>query len=132
MLELLVHLVKKVCDEPERKSMNVIVQSKTLVVTAAIRSFVRRQVMRLNRRGEKISQVTVFLENVSKKKNDLRSASAKILIDLPGKNIIVQEKAKDVYFAISEAARAATLQMSKVKARRLRRTGHLAVLPIKS
>lgn len=105
--------------------MNVIVQSKTLVVTEAIRSFVRRQVLRLNHRDAKISKVTVFLENVAKKKNDLRSASAKILVDLPGKNIMVQEHAKDIYFAVTQAARAATHQVSKVKERRLGKNGRL-------
>ena len=112
--------------------MNVIVQSKTLVVTAAIRSFVRRQVMRLNRRGAKIAQVTVFLENVTKKKNDVKAASAKILIDLPGKNILVQEKAKNLYVAISQAARAATQQVNRVKKRRIhfQKSGRLAVLPL--
>jgi ribosomal subunit interface protein len=105
--------------------MNVIVQSKTLVVTEAIRSFVRRQVLRLNNRGAQISQVTVFLENVAKKKNDIQSASAKILIDLPGKNIVVQERAKDLYFAISEAARTATNQVSRMRKRQNHHAGRL-------
>jgi ribosomal subunit interface protein len=112
--------------------MNVIVQSKTLVVTEAIRSFVRRQVLRLNRRGQKIGQITVFLENVSKKKNDIQSASAKILIDLPGKNIVVQQKAKDLYMAISEAARSATQQVNRAKQKRLRHSGRFAFASVEA
>jgi ribosomal subunit interface protein len=124
--KVLVRPGEKRAGEPERNTMNVIVQSKTLVVTEAIRSFVRRQLRRLNHRGAKIAKVTVFLENVKKKKNDVHSASAKILIDLPGKNILVQERAQDLYFAIGEAARAATRRLSDIKGRRLGRTGRLA------
>lgn len=106
--------------------MNVIVQSKTLVVTAAIQSFVHRQVMRLIRHDKQIDRVTVFLENVAKKKNDLHSATARILIDLPGKNILVQEQAKNLYLAINEATRAAAQQVSKMKERRNHKSERLA------
>lgn len=99
--------------------MNVIVQSKTLVVTEAIRNFARHQVERLTRRDHKISRVTVFLENVSKKRNDLHAATAKILVDLPGKNVVVQERSQNLYDAIGQAARAAAQQVNRMKKRKL-------------
>lgn len=104
--------------------MNVIVQSKTLVVTEAIRNFVVQHTRKFNRRGQKISHVTVFLEMISRKKNDAQSATAKFLIDLPGRNIVVQEKAQDLYLAISQAAKGAVRQMAKTKERRNSHAAH--------
>ncbi|MBW7955853.1 ribosome-associated translation inhibitor RaiA [Patescibacteria group bacterium] len=98
--------------------MNIIVQSKTFAVTEALRAFVEKHVTRLFRKRGRISQVVVYLESVPKKKNDLFSTSAKIYIDVPGKNIVVQEKAADLYLAISQAAQSAARQLRKTKERR--------------
>jgi len=103
--------------------MHVIVQSKTFAVTEALRAFVEKYVSRLFRRQTKVTQITVYLECVPKKKNDVFATSAKIYIDLPGKNIIVQEKAEDLYLAIMQAAHSAARKMRKVKERR---THHLS------
>ena len=101
--------------------MNVIVHSKTMVITEALRSFATRQAQRLKNRGQRIANVIVFLEFIQRKKNDARAATAKFLIDLPGKNIVVQERAKDLYFAIHRAALSANRQVRKVKERRMYR-----------
>jgi ribosomal subunit interface protein len=98
--------------------MNVIVQSKTLVITEAIRSFVTQQTHRLIRKGRKIGQITVFLELIKRKKNDMSAATAKFYVDLPGKNIFVQERATDLYLAISQASRGVARRIGKVKNRR--------------
>jgi len=98
--------------------MHVIVQSKTFAVTEALRAFVEKYVIRLIGRQTKVSQVRVYLEVVPKKKNDVFATSAKFYIDLPGKNIIVQEKAEDLYLAIMQAARTAARKMRKLKERR--------------
>ena len=111
--------------------MNVIVQSKTLVITAAIRRFAEQQASRFARRTNRISQITVFLEQVKRRKNDTNAATAKFFIDLPGKNIVVQEKAKDLYFAIAEAARRTMRQLGKAKEKRARRTA-VRWLPIEA
>jgi ribosomal subunit interface protein len=105
--------------------MNVIVHSKTMVITEAIRSFVVRQSRKLIQRGRKVGQVVVFLENIQRKKNDVTSATAKFLIDLPGKNVVVQERAQDLYLAINNAAHRAGRQLGKVKERRLKRAAGL-------
>lgn len=99
--------------------MNVVVQSRTLVVTDALRNFVRRQTQRLVSRGHKIENVVVFLEKVKRKKNDMTATTAKFFINLPGKNIVVQERAYDLYLAIHEAARSAMRSIGETKDRRL-------------
>ncbi len=101
--------------------MNVIVQSKTMVITDAIRNFVTRQSEKLTHRSQRIGHVTFFLEMIQRKKNDVQAASAKVLVHMPGKDIVVQEHAKDLYIAIAEAARAAARQVRKMKERRLER-----------
>ncbi len=98
--------------------MNVIVQSKTMVVTQAIRNFVVQHTRKLFRRGQNIGNITVFLENIKHKKNDMQAASAKILVDLPGKNIMVQERAKDLYLAINQASKSTMRKMRKMKEKR--------------
>lgn len=107
--------------------MNVIVQSKTFKVTEAIRAFVERQLVKMFRKHDRISQVMVFLESVPKKKNDLSATSAKIYVNLPGKNIVAQEKAQDLYLAINEATRSAVRQLRKLRERRQRRVSRFAV-----
>lgn len=107
--------------------MNVIVQSKTFIVTEAIRSFVTRQLGRMFRQRGRISRVMVFLENVPKKKNDLSATTAKIYVDLPGKNIVAQEKAQDLYLAISEATHSAARQLRKLRERRQRKSHRWAM-----
>jgi ribosomal subunit interface protein len=97
--------------------MNVIVQSKTIVVTQAIRSFAIQQARKLQKHRPNISQVTVFLEIVKKKKNDVQAATAKFALEVPGKRIVVQERAKDLYTAISDASRGTARQLQKVKER---------------
>ena len=104
--------------------MNVIVQSKTLVITEALRSFAEQQAEKLRRRGQKISQVTVFLEQVARKKNDVQAATAKFLIELPGKQVVVQHKAHDLYLAISEAAGRATRQVRRFREKRVDQYHH--------
>jgi ribosomal subunit interface protein len=105
--------------------MNVIVQSKTMVITEAMRAFVLRQARKLFQRRQRITQVVVFLENVRRKKNDTTAATAKFFIDIPGKNLVVQERAHDVYLAISNAAKATMRRLRKTKERRL-----LRVVPV--
>lgn len=111
--------------------MNIIVQSKTFAVTEALRAFVEKHITRLFRKKSRISQVIVYLESIPKKKNDLFSTCAKIYIDMPGKNIVVQEKAADLYLAIAEAAHSAARQLRKFKERRTHHEGKFAwaVLP---
>lgn len=109
--------------------MNVIVQSKTFAITEALRAFVEKHLTRLLRKGSRISQVVVYLEAVPKKKNDLSATSAKIYIDLPGRNIVVQEKAQDLYLAIVQAAHSAARQVRKLKERRHHHGDKLAWAP---
>src|SRR6185369_5164953 len=101
--------------------MNVIVQSKTFAVTEALRAFIKKHLTQLFRRRGRVSQVIVYLEVVPKKKNDLFAMSAKIYIDVPGKNIVVQERAEDLYLAIVQAAHSAARQLRKFKEKRIRR-----------
>ncbi len=101
--------------------MNVIVQSKTMVVTQALRDFANRHAEKFLKTGRQVGQVMVFLEMVKKKKNDLHAATAQFLIELPGKNIVVRERAKDMYQAIATAADHAADQLARAKEKQLLR-----------
>ncbi len=112
--------------------MNVIVQSKTMTVTKALRDFSAKQAKKFTRSGRKIEQVVVFLEVVSKKKNDMQAATAQFLIAVPGKNIIVRERAKDMYQAIASAADHAMQQLHKAKEKQLLRRAKVQVVPVEA
>lgn len=101
--------------------MNVIVQSKTIPVTAAIRRVATMQAERLQKHSKKILQICVFLETVKRRKNEVTAAMAKFLIRMPGKEVIVQEHAVDLYQAIHDAANAALREINDFKERRLNR-----------
>jgi ribosomal subunit interface protein len=99
--------------------MNISVQSKTLELTQALRGYAQRQVLRIFRRLPRVSQVTVFLETVAKKKNDVEASIAKIKIELPGKDIVVERRSKDLYQAITEVSHSAAQTVTRFREKRL-------------
>ncbi len=99
--------------------MKVLVQSKTLSITKALRSFIERQARKLTRRGEPIQAVTVFVEIVGKKKNDMQASIAKMKISLPGRDVMVERRARDLYEAVIDVTARASRQIRKTKERRL-------------
>ncbi|HEX7018018.1 MAG TPA: hypothetical protein VF209_03885, partial [Patescibacteria group bacterium] len=64
--------------------MRVIVQSKTLPVTFALRRFAQRQAEKLAKFSNRILHVFVYLEKVQGKRNDPFAASVKYAVHLPG------------------------------------------------
>lgn len=101
--------------------MKIIVQSKTLKVTQALRTFVERQVAKIISRGQKITKVTVMLEKVARKKSDQDATAAKVCIKVPGKTLTVQRHAHDLYQAINEAVDRSDRVLRKMKEKRLSR-----------
>jgi ribosomal subunit interface protein len=59
--------------------------------------------------------VRVYLENIARKKSDPNAAQAKVEIDLPGNNIVVQEKSFDPYQAITKAIKTGERKLRKKK-----------------
>ncbi len=109
--------------------MHVIVQSKTLPVTQALRAFVDHQASKLEKLAD-ITKLCVFLENVGKKSNDPQAATVQYLIEIPGrKAVVVRRRAVDMYEAIVDATERAMRQVSKVKERRLSEWRHKNVPP---
>ena len=95
--------------------MNVIVHSKTIKLTKAIRVFCQEQCEKLFGKGSHISQVSVFLEDISRKKSSSKRASAKIKISIPGKDVVIRRQAHDLYKAIVDVTRRAQRQLRKSK-----------------
>lgn len=100
--------------------MKVLIQSKTLEVSAALRAFVERYAQRISNHKYRVNSVTVFLENITRKKNDQTAAVARLQIDVPGKKeIVVERRATDLYEAIVEASERAMRYVRKLKEKRL-------------
>ena len=78
--------------------MKILVQAKDMKVTKAIEVFVNEKVKRMIvKHGKKVLGVKVFLETVARKKSDPQASHAKVEIEVPGKNIVVEEKSFDPY-----------------------------------
>lgn len=99
--------------------MVVIVTSKTLHVTQALREMAERQAQKLYRLGKQIIRVRVSLEAVAKKKNDIHSTIVQYHVELPGKDVVVKRRARDMYEALVDAASSASRQVRKMKEKRM-------------
>lgn len=96
--------------------MKITVQAKEMKVTGAIQNFVNEKVIRtMGKFGKRVLGVRVYLENITRKKSDPDTAQAKVEIELPGNNIVVQEKSFDPYQAITKAIKTGARKLRKEK-----------------
>lgn len=96
--------------------MNVIVQAKSLKVTRALREFIERQSRKLEKLKEiKISKVTVYLEQDTKKSTHSKKVSVKYSIEVPGHALWIEIDGYDFYDAIVDATNAALRKVRQVK-----------------
>ncbi len=96
--------------------MNVIVQAKSLKVTRALREFIQRQSRKLEKLKDlKVSKVTVYLEQDTKKSTNSKKVSVKYSIEVPGKALWVEIDGYDFYDAIVDATDAALRKMRQSK-----------------
>ena len=99
--------------------VDVIVQAKSLKITRALREFIQRQSNKLAKLKDlKISKVTVYLEQDTKKPSDHKKVSVKYSIEIPGKDLWVEINGYDFYDAIIDATNAALRKMRKAKERK--------------
>jgi ribosomal subunit interface protein len=99
--------------------MRILIASKTLEITKAMRDFANDQARKLDKFGQRISKVQVFLERrVAKSKRD-RNALVKYVVSLPGKTLVIKCKAADMYDAIIDATNKVMRQTRKFKEKRL-------------
>lgn len=104
--------------------MNILVHSKTLQVTDAIRQYVAKQVRKIGKFSRKVSAVNVFLEVVKTKAGVEQEAVAKIQVMIPGKDVMTKSKAHDLYLAIHNAIEDAGHSMRKRKEKWMDRRAH--------
>lgn len=96
--------------------MDIIVQAKSLKLTRALREFIQRQGRKLNKLKDlKVSKVTVYLEQGTKKSTDSKKVCVKYKIEVPGKDLWVEIDGYDFYDAIVDATNAALRKMRKSK-----------------
>lgn len=98
--------------------MTVIVESKKMKVTQAIRSFAENQASKITKLGKSVLDIKIHLEKISKKKMDNNSNIVTYFISTPGKDIVVKSKSSDMYNAIVEATSSAVRKLRKVNEKR--------------
>jgi len=93
--------------------MTVIVESKKMKVTEAIRMFAQKQAQKLTKISAGVSEVRIYLESVTKKKSDERANMVTYCVSVPGKDIVVKKHAVDMYAAIVDATKGAVRKLRK-------------------
>lgn len=99
--------------------MNVIVQSKTLEITDALRAFCEKQARKVSRFSKKISSINIYIENISRKKNDPNAASVQYSVNVPGKVVVVKKTSVNLYDAVVDATNSIMRQVRKSKEKRI-------------
>jgi len=94
--------------------MKILVQAKEMKVTKALKEFVDQKVKRtIVKHGKQVLGVRVYLETIMRKKSDPKASQAKVEIEIPGENIVVEGKSFDPYQAISGALNAGARRLRK-------------------
>ncbi|MFA6814377.1 MAG: ribosome-associated translation inhibitor RaiA [Candidatus Pacebacteria bacterium] len=99
--------------------MKVIVQAKSLKVTRALREFIERHSQKLDKLGQKVTSVRVYLELSTKKSSKSKNVLVKYKIEVPGQDLWVEVAGYDFYDAIVDAVDAATRKLRKNKEKQL-------------
>lgn len=99
--------------------MKVIVQAKSLKVTRALREFIERHSQKLDKLGQNVTAVRVYLEQSTKKSSKSKSVLVKFKIEVPGQDLWVEVAGYDFYDAIVDAINAATRKLRKNKEKQL-------------
>lgn len=99
--------------------MTVIVESKKMKLTQAIRIFAQDQAEKLKKLEKGVSEVRIYLESVAKKKSDIYSNIVTYRVSIPGKDIVVKKHAVDMYAAIVDATEGAVRKLRKVSEKRM-------------
>ncbi len=98
--------------------MTVIVESKKMKVTSAIRLFAEKQALKISKLGKKVLEIKIHLEKIRKKKMDENANIVTYFVSTPGKNIVVKSKSADMYKAIIEATSSAVRKLRKMSEKR--------------
>ena len=93
--------------------MQVIVESKNVEVTSAMRAHAKKQAQKLNKVYKKINLARFFLDNLKKKQNDPKANKVTLKVEIPGKDVVVKEHAVDMYEAINLAVDSALRHLRK-------------------
>lgn len=99
--------------------MRILVAAKQLEITGALREFIQTQAQKIAKLHKRVTQVRVFIEKVSKKRNDPLANIVTFEIQTPGKNVVVKKHAVDMYQAIVQATESATRQLRKQYEKRM-------------
>lgn len=109
--------------------MRVIVQSKSVAVTEALRRYIRRQLSLLTRHSQRISSVTVILETIKGGKDPERAMKVKICIHLPKAPFCVEREGHDLYQVVVDASHRAARYLRKTKEKHLESRRRVEITP---
>lgn len=100
--------------------MTVLVESKKMKVTGALRNFAERQARKIAKFKENVTSVRVYLETVAKKKMEKGANIVTYCVSIAGKDVVVTKKAADMYEAIMSATASAVRQLRKVHDKKIK------------
>ena len=97
--------------------MNVMVHSKTVPVTQAMRGFIAKQANKLSKFSQPIESLQLFLEDRRKHDGMALESKVNIQVKVKGKDILASAKAANLYTAVHEAMHDAMRSLRKRKER---------------
>lgn len=83
--------------------MNIIVHSKTLPVTQAMREFIAKQATKLGKFSQPVQSLQIFLEDRKKHDGMALESKVNIRIQVPGKDIVTSSSSTNLYKAVHDA-----------------------------
>lgn len=95
--------------------MNVILQSRNIMLDEALEAFIQEQLAELDRHGYRLEKITVELDRVKKKKNDTFSNEVTLIADWPGENAVVERHAENMKVAVVDAVERLDRVLRKAK-----------------
>jgi len=105
--------------------MTTLVAAKNFDVTKGIRQHVEGQSSKVKRLTDRVKQIKVYLESVGRRGNNPNANQAKVVLEVPGKDVVVIKKAGDMYqtisLAFSAAARHLRRQIEKRQSKKLQK-----------
>ena len=97
--------------------MNIMVHSKTVPVTEAMRGFIAKQADKFGKLSQPIESLRVFLENRKNHEGVSLESKVNVQVKVRGKDIVTSAKAANLYTAVHEAMHDALRSLRKRKER---------------
>jgi ribosomal subunit interface protein len=94
--------------------MKVLIEGKEMSITPALQEHAQKQAHKIEKLGQKVIEVRLFLETIKRKSNDPTANRVTYQVSIPGEDVVVKVHAADMYEAIVKATDAARRKLRRM------------------